>query len=61
MRRTGPTNSEGVAANNDNRMQHHVMDVHSVEESLLVRGIVEMITKGDGIFRCTRILGLIMA
>jgi hypothetical protein len=49
MRRTNPTNSEGVAANNDNLMHRHVLEVAIDERSPLVQGIIEMIAEADNI------------
>jgi hypothetical protein len=42
-------NFEGVAANNDNLMHLHVLEVSLDEERLLVQGFDEMITDGDNI------------
>jgi hypothetical protein len=44
-------NSEGVAANNDNLMQHRVLKKGLGEGSILVEGIDEMITEVDRIQR----------
>jgi hypothetical protein len=40
-------NFEDVAANNDDTMQHHVLEKGLGEGSILVEGIYEMITEGD--------------
>jgi hypothetical protein len=44
-------NSDDIMANYGNMSHHHVLDVVHAEESLLVQGIYEMITKDDGILR----------
>jgi hypothetical protein len=46
-RRTNPTNSGGVAANNDNIMPDHVLEVSLDEERLLVNGFDEMTIESD--------------
>jgi hypothetical protein len=40
-------NSDDIAANSDNMMHHHV-EVVLESGSILVRGLVDMITHGDG-------------
>jgi hypothetical protein len=40
-------NSDDVAANDDNMMHHHVLEVALESGSILVRGLVDMITHGD--------------
>jgi hypothetical protein len=41
--------SDDVVAKSDNTEHHHVLDVGLNEWSLLVEGVIEMITEGDGI------------
>jgi hypothetical protein len=48
-RRTDPTNFEGVAANNDNLMHRHVMEVSLDKGILLLQQNVEVITVRDKI------------
>jgi hypothetical protein len=47
MRCTNPTNSEAVAANNDNIMPDHVLEIALDEKRLLVKGFDEMIIESD--------------
>jgi hypothetical protein len=41
-------NSDDVAANSDNMMHHHVLEVALESVSILVRVLVDMNTHGDG-------------
>jgi hypothetical protein len=48
--RTVAMNSSGdIGANRDNLMHNYVLEVYTVEMSLLVQGTVEMITEGEDI------------
>jgi hypothetical protein len=42
-------NSDDIGANRDNLMHNYVLEVYTVEMSLLVQGTVEMITEGEDI------------
>jgi hypothetical protein len=44
-------NSDDAAVNSVNMMHGHVLEVALDERSLLVRGIDELMTGGDGIWR----------
>ena len=44
-------NSDDVVANIDNIMPDHVLEVSHDEERLLVQGLHEVVTEGDGILR----------
>jgi hypothetical protein len=42
-------NSDAVGAIGEKMIQHHVQEVALESGSILVRGLVDMITNGDGI------------
>jgi hypothetical protein len=46
-RRTGPMNSDNIAANSNKIMPDHVLEVDDVEMSLLVQGIDMVIAEGE--------------